>query len=85
MPLKLRNNEAYRPFRKPRCLGSKVVDFSGWEMPLLYRGIVEDHDCWRYDAFPKEFMIENVQGDPLPANAAAIAPAQRRSNEPTSQ
>ncbi|MGA8163633.1 MAG: glycine cleavage system aminomethyltransferase GcvT [Waddliaceae bacterium] len=24
-------------------LGAKIVDFSGWEMPLQYRGIVEEH------------------------------------------
>ena len=23
--------------------GGKMVDFAGWEMPLLYRGIVEEH------------------------------------------
>src|SRR5271156_6500516 len=23
--------------------GAKMVDFAGWEMPLLYRGIVEEH------------------------------------------
>lgn len=26
-----------------RSLGAKLVDFAGWEMPLLYRGIVEEH------------------------------------------
>ncbi len=25
------------------ALGAKLVDFAGWEMPLLYRGIVEEH------------------------------------------
>lgn len=24
-------------------LGAKMVDFAGWEMPLLYRGILEEH------------------------------------------
>ncbi len=23
--------------------GAKMVDFAGWEMPILYRGIVEEH------------------------------------------
>ena len=24
-------------------LGARMVDFAGWEMPLLYRGILEEH------------------------------------------
>ncbi len=24
-------------------LGAKLVDFAGWEMPLMYRGIIEEH------------------------------------------
>src|ERR1044072_1507740 len=24
-------------------VGGKMVDFAGWEMPLLYRGITEEH------------------------------------------
>ena len=27
--------------------GAKLVDFAGWEMPLLYRGIVEEHEQTR--------------------------------------
>jgi aminomethyltransferase len=27
--------------------GGKMVDFAGWEMPLLYRGIVEEHEQTR--------------------------------------
>jgi aminomethyltransferase len=27
--------------------GAKMVDFAGWEMPLLYRGIVEEHQQTR--------------------------------------
>lgn len=27
--------------------GAKLVDFAGWEMPLLYRGIVDEHDQTR--------------------------------------
>ena len=26
-----------------REYGAKLVDFAGWEMPLMYRGIVEEH------------------------------------------
>ena len=26
------------------ALGAKMVDFAGWEMPILYRGIVEEHE-----------------------------------------
>ncbi len=26
-----------------RELGARLVDFAGWEMPLLYRGIIEEH------------------------------------------
>src|SRR5207302_545489 len=27
--------------------GAKLVDFAGWEMPLLYRGIVGEHEQTR--------------------------------------
>src|SRR5687768_17519673 len=27
--------------------GAKMVDFAGWEMPILYRGIVEEHEQTR--------------------------------------
>ena len=27
--------------------GAKLVEFAGWEMPILYRGIVEEHDQTR--------------------------------------
>ena len=27
--------------------GGKLVDFAGWEMPLLYRGIVDEHEQTR--------------------------------------
>src|SRR5687767_5338601 len=27
--------------------GAKLVDFVGWEMPILYRGIVEEHEHTR--------------------------------------
>src|SRR5437763_1688884 len=29
------------------ALGARMVDFAGWEMPLLYRGIVEEHEQTR--------------------------------------
>src|ERR1041384_224964 len=28
-------------------LGAKMVDFAGWEMPILYRSIVEEHEQTR--------------------------------------
>src|ERR1041385_3189756 len=27
--------------------GAKLVDYAGWEMPLLFRGIVEEHEQTR--------------------------------------
>jgi aminomethyltransferase len=27
--------------------GAKLVEFAGWEMPILYRGIVEEHEQTR--------------------------------------
>src|SRR4051794_39418444 len=27
--------------------GAKMVDFAGWEMPILYRGIVDEHEQTR--------------------------------------
>ncbi len=29
------------------ALGAKMVDFVGWEMPILYRGIGEEHEQTR--------------------------------------
>ena len=29
------------------ALGAKLVDFAGWEMPILYRGIVDEHEQTR--------------------------------------
>jgi aminomethyltransferase len=33
-----------------RELGARLVDFAGWEMPLLYRGIIEEHQHTRRHA-----------------------------------
>lgn len=30
-----------------RRLGARMVTFSGWEMPVSYRGIIEEHQCVR--------------------------------------
>ena len=30
-----------------RALGAKLVEFSGWEMPVSYRGIIEEHHAVR--------------------------------------
>ncbi|MCB0394695.1 MAG: glycine cleavage system aminomethyltransferase GcvT, partial [Bdellovibrionales bacterium] len=30
-------------------LGAKMVEFAGWEMPIQYRGVREEHDCVRKD------------------------------------
>ena len=30
-----------------RALGAKLVDFGGWEMPVQYSGIVEEHQAVR--------------------------------------
>lgn len=46
----------------------------------MYRG-----PGWRYDAFPEELIIENIQGDPLPANVATTALTLRRSPERSAQ
>src|SRR5678810_61477 len=27
--------------------GAKLIDFTGWEMPILYRGIVDEHEQTR--------------------------------------
>jgi len=37
---------------------------------IMYRGT-----GWRYDAFPEEFVRENVVGDPLPRDTSTVAPA----------
>jgi aminomethyltransferase len=34
-------------FDKHRALGAKIVDFAGFEMPLQYQGIIEEHNTVR--------------------------------------
>ena len=29
------------------AMGAKLVDFAGWEMPIMYRGIIEEHEQTR--------------------------------------
>lgn len=31
-------------------LGAKIIDFHGWEMPVQYSGIIEEHKCVRNNA-----------------------------------
>ena len=33
-----------------RSLGAKLVEFGGWEMPIQYRGVLEEHRACRTDA-----------------------------------
>jgi aminomethyltransferase len=33
-----------------RALGAKLVEFGGWEMPIQYRGVLEEHRACRTDA-----------------------------------
>ena len=37
-------------FETHRALGAKVVEFGGWEMPVSYRGILEEHRAVRTGA-----------------------------------
>lgn len=37
-------------YGRHRKLGAKIVDFYGWEMPLQYSGIIEEHKCVRGSA-----------------------------------
>ena len=37
-------------FEKHQELGAKIVDFAGWEMPVLYEGIREEHAAVRLHA-----------------------------------
>ena len=30
-----------------RALGAKMVDFGGWDMPVLYSGIIDEHNAVR--------------------------------------
>jgi aminomethyltransferase len=46
-------------------LGAKIIDFHGWEMPVQYSGIIEEHKCVRGNAgiFDLSHMGEfTVQG-----------------------
>src|SRR5438874_11551805 len=33
-----------------RALGAKLVEFGGWEMPIQYTGVLEEHRACRTDA-----------------------------------
>ncbi len=34
-------------YEKHLALGAKIVPFAGWEMPVLYKGIIEEHNAVR--------------------------------------
>lgn len=34
-------------FEAHRALGAKIVDFCGWEMPIQYKGIIQEHQAVR--------------------------------------
>mgnify|MGYP001578827240 CR=1 FL=1 len=34
-------------FEKHKALGAEIVDFSGWEMPIKYKGILDEHKAVR--------------------------------------
>ncbi len=47
--------DATEPLRTPlyeahRALGARLVDFAGWQMPLLYKSILDEHAATRTDA-----------------------------------
>ncbi|MGQ9861952.1 MAG: glycine cleavage system aminomethyltransferase GcvT [Thiobacillaceae bacterium] len=51
---------------KHRELGAKLVDFSGWEMPLHYGSQIEEHHAVRHDAgmFDVSHMLPvDIRGD----------------------
>ncbi len=71
------------------ALGARMVDFAGWEMPIQYRGIVEEHRAVRERAgcFDVSHMgrIEISGPDCVPylqrivtCDVAALAPGQAR-------
>ena len=35
-----------------RGLGARLIEFGGWEMPVQYRGIIEEHRAVRSAASP---------------------------------
>ena len=44
---KLKRTPLYEAHKK---LGARIVDFAGWEMPVLYSGIIEEHRAVRNSA-----------------------------------
>ncbi|MCB0323564.1 MAG: glycine cleavage system aminomethyltransferase GcvT [Bdellovibrionales bacterium] len=44
LSLALRHTPLYQEHRK---LGAKFVEFGGWEMPVLYSGVIDEHLCVR--------------------------------------
>ncbi|MBI4300376.1 MAG: glycine cleavage system aminomethyltransferase GcvT, partial [Chloroflexi bacterium] len=47
MPKELRRTPLYGSHLK---LGARLVDFAGWEMPIQYTGIIEEHQAVRSSA-----------------------------------
>ncbi|MBZ0252541.1 MAG: glycine cleavage system aminomethyltransferase GcvT, partial [Candidatus Methylomirabilis sp.] len=34
-------------YKAHKALGAKMVPFGGWDMPVLYTGVIEEHECVR--------------------------------------
>lgn len=59
------------------ALGARIVDFSGWEMPVQYSGILEEHEAVRTHAglFDVSHMGEfKVEGTDAPAFLQHLVP-----------
>ena len=55
------------------ALGARMVPFAGWEMPVQYEGVIQEHRAVRTDAgvFDVSHMGELEVGGPARARAAS--------------
>jgi len=52
LPIRLEGDNMKRTplYEKHKLLGAKLIEFGGWEMPVQYTGIIEEHMAVRNDA-----------------------------------
>jgi aminomethyltransferase len=65
-----------------RALGAKLVEFGGWEMPVQYRGIVDEHRAVRTAA--GLFDVSHMGEIEVRCPTAGASAASSRTSKPSS-
>ena len=52
-----------------RALGAKMVPFGGWDMPVQYSGILEEHRVVRTDRKSTRLNSSHIQKSRMPSSA----------------